>query len=214
MRAVTAIASPPLPRMASAASSQGPWLRPEIVTLAPASAKPSAIARPMPRDDPVTIATFPLRSKSWVGIRLHPLAYDRVAQGADAGDLDFADVAMLQVARPAVRPHPDDVARIQRQILRHPAEELGDAMDHVVGRETVGDLVIDPHDRLRRIEVEIGLDPRPHGLERVGVLGAPQGAVAPLPSALAHVVADGPAEHDRQRIALRQGLRLLADDSA
>src|SRR3954469_19409066 len=66
MRAVIAIASPPLARMPAATSSQGPWLRAEIATLAPASAKASAIARPMPRDDPVTIATLPVRSKSFI----------------------------------------------------------------------------------------------------------------------------------------------------
>src|ERR1700704_4432988 len=56
--------------MPSATSSHGPWLRPEIVTLAPASAKLSAIARPMPRDDPVTTATLPLRSNSFIGLSL------------------------------------------------------------------------------------------------------------------------------------------------
>src|SRR3954452_8896211 len=66
MRAVIAIASPPFSRIAAAASSHGSWLRDEITTLAPASAKASAIARPMPRDDPVTIATFPVRSKRFI----------------------------------------------------------------------------------------------------------------------------------------------------
>src|SRR5215469_5328813 len=64
MRAVTAIASPPAARIAPATSSQGARLRAEIVTLAPASARHSAIARPMPRLAPVTIATLPARSKS------------------------------------------------------------------------------------------------------------------------------------------------------
>src|SRR5215208_5351319 len=104
MRAVTAIASPPLARMPAATSSHGPWLRAEIATLAPASANASAIARPMPRDDPVTIATLPERSNRFMAVPrrlvkidprgrvepghgeicgLHPLAHERVAQGAD-----------------------------------------------------------------------------------------------------------------------------------
>src|SRR4051812_32691980 len=66
MRAVIAIASPPLARIAAATASHGSWLRDEITTLAPESAKASAIARPMPRDDPVTIATFPVRSNKFI----------------------------------------------------------------------------------------------------------------------------------------------------
>jgi len=66
MRAVTVIASPPLARIAKTTSSHGSWLRAEMTTLAPASANNSAIARPMPRDEPVTIATLPVRSKSFM----------------------------------------------------------------------------------------------------------------------------------------------------
>ncbi len=64
----------------------------------------------------------------------------------------------------------------------------------------------------QRIEVDVGVDPGAHGLEGVGVLGAPQRAVGLLPDALAHVVADGVAEHAGQRVGLAQVLRLLADD--
>src|ERR1700733_2570478 len=63
IRQVMAVASPPLALIAATTSSHGSRLRPEITTLAPASAKISAIARPMPRDEPVTTATFPDRSK-------------------------------------------------------------------------------------------------------------------------------------------------------
>src|SRR5437660_4412190 len=66
IRAVTAIASPPLARIAAATSSQGARLRAEITTRLPASARASAMARPMPRLDPVTIATFPDKSKSFM----------------------------------------------------------------------------------------------------------------------------------------------------
>src|ERR1700751_5465426 len=73
IRAVTAIASPPLARIAAAIYSQGPALRAEITTRPPASAKASAIARPMPRLEPVMMATLPDKSKSFMTL-LHPTA--------------------------------------------------------------------------------------------------------------------------------------------
>ena len=45
--------------IALATSSQASCLRDEITTLAPCSAMRSAMARPMPRDEPVMTATFP-----------------------------------------------------------------------------------------------------------------------------------------------------------
>src|SRR4051794_13216077 len=79
MRAVTAIASPPRAQIAAATSSHGSWLRDEITTLAPASAKASAIARPMPREDPVTIATLPVRSNRFImcGLLYEPRLAER-----------------------------------------------------------------------------------------------------------------------------------------
>src|SRR5687767_7387868 len=53
---------PCLAFIASTTCSHESRLRLDITTLAPASAYASAIARPIPRDDPVMIATFPLRS--------------------------------------------------------------------------------------------------------------------------------------------------------
>jgi hypothetical protein len=55
-------ASPPALRMPSATISQASALRLEITTLAPSRAKSSAEARPMPRLEPVTTATLPVRS--------------------------------------------------------------------------------------------------------------------------------------------------------
>jgi hypothetical protein len=52
---------PPFARIPSRTSSQGPIFRDEITTEAPSPAMLSAIARPIPRDDPVTIATLPSR---------------------------------------------------------------------------------------------------------------------------------------------------------
>src|SRR6266700_1524510 len=50
---------PALSLMAFATSSQVCFLREEITTFAPCSAIRSAMARPMPREEPVMTATFP-----------------------------------------------------------------------------------------------------------------------------------------------------------
>jgi len=50
---------PALSLMALATSSHTCCLRDEITTLAPCSAIRSAMARPMPREEPVMTATFP-----------------------------------------------------------------------------------------------------------------------------------------------------------
>src|SRR5665213_983270 len=66
MFAATASATclPALSLIAFATSSQTCCLREEITTLAPCSAIRSAMARPMPREDPVMTATFPDISNS------------------------------------------------------------------------------------------------------------------------------------------------------
>src|SRR4051812_14448683 len=59
MLAGIAIASPPAARMLCATCSQAGALRLEITTFAPALARCFAMERPMPRVEPVTIATLP-----------------------------------------------------------------------------------------------------------------------------------------------------------
>src|SRR3954447_19048031 len=59
MLAGIAIASPPAARMLCATCSHAGALRLEITTFAPALARCSAMERPMPRVEPVTIATLP-----------------------------------------------------------------------------------------------------------------------------------------------------------
>src|SRR5712671_5110715 len=54
-------ASPPCWRMSRATASQASALRLDITTLAPSRAIASALARPMPRLEPVTTATLPSR---------------------------------------------------------------------------------------------------------------------------------------------------------
>src|SRR6185503_5591123 len=63
-----AVPSPCFALMASATSWQASALRLEITTFAPWSAIASAIARPMPRDEPVITATFPLRSNRLIRV--------------------------------------------------------------------------------------------------------------------------------------------------
>ena len=62
-----AIATALLPvdsRISAAAASHASSLREAMTTSAPACASTPAIARPMPRDPPVTTATLPVRSWS------------------------------------------------------------------------------------------------------------------------------------------------------
>src|SRR6516162_2131211 len=89
IRAVTAIASPPLTRIAAATSSQGAELRAEMTTRPPASANASAIAWPIPRLDPVMIATFPDRSNNLITF----LPSTESLQLDHAGSLGFAEGA-------------------------------------------------------------------------------------------------------------------------
>src|SRR6185437_7098796 len=59
-----AAASPPAALIAAAVSSHAACLRLEITTCAPHWASAAAIARPMPRDEPVITAVLPERSKN------------------------------------------------------------------------------------------------------------------------------------------------------
>src|SRR5579863_4131565 len=65
---------PYLLTISATTSSQGPRLREETTTLAPCSARRVAMARPMPRDEPVTTATFPARSNRVIVPPFSPLA--------------------------------------------------------------------------------------------------------------------------------------------
>src|SRR6516162_11090862 len=139
-------------------------------------------------------AIFLCRQGNALSGPLPAFAHYRIAEGADAGDFDLDRVAMLEVLRGAFGPHPHHIAGLECQILRHPADEGGGSKKHVVGLEADLLCSVDADPGFGRIEIKIGLDPRAHWLEGVGVLGAPQGAVVGLPSAFAHVVTDRPSE--------------------
>src|SRR6516162_1198266 len=82
-------ASPPVLLMPSATSLHASALREEITTLAPSCASNSAEARPMPRLEPVTTATWPVRSKGVVVIGVSPNSacayWHTVMPGLDPG---------------------------------------------------------------------------------------------------------------------------------
>src|ERR1700733_2724407 len=139
------------------------------------------------------------------------LPYNRITQRADAADLDLADIAVLHVRGGAFRAHPQHVTGIQRQVSRHRHQKIDHAEHHVVGREGYHLLAIQPHLGDQIVQLEIGLDPRPHRFERIGVLRSPQRAVAFLPGSLADVVADRVAQHSGQRIVACQVLALAAE---
>src|ERR1051325_1359674 len=68
----TASHCPPAAEILAAVACKGSGERPHTITVAPRLARRSAIAAPMPRPPPVTIAIFPSKERSRTGI-LHPL---------------------------------------------------------------------------------------------------------------------------------------------
>src|SRR5215211_5208679 len=192
--------------------------RTEATRLATAALSGNVLRRPMVLSSPRNRkAKFPKpyspggASKKLALLR--PFLGDKaVAQSADTGDVDLDDVAGLQIGRAAVGAHPDHVARPQRKVFGQLDDEGHDAKNHVVGAEAAGLLAVDLDDGLHSVEVGVGLDPRPHRLEGVGIFRAPQPAIGFLPAALADVVADGVAEHTGHRIAPGELPCLLADD--
>jgi hypothetical protein len=63
-----AVSRPHARLIAAAVSAQASALRDEMTTVAPCSASRSAMARPMPREEPVTIAMRPVRSNRVVRV--------------------------------------------------------------------------------------------------------------------------------------------------
>ena len=75
-------ASPPLARIDAATASHASALRLDTTTLAPCSARRSAMARPMPLLEPVTMATLPVRSNSDIAWDAFPDGRRRLAGDA------------------------------------------------------------------------------------------------------------------------------------
>src|SRR5215472_136486 len=177
-------------------------------TCAPSSVGATSF-RPPPKS-PIAVRT-PETTTTSRCMSMSALPHDWVAQRADAADLDLADIAVLHVLGSALGAHPQHVAGIQRQIARHRYQEVDHAEHHVIGREHDQLLAVQPHLGDQIVQFHVGLDPRPHRLECVGVLRSPQRTVGLLPGALAHVIADRVAQHGGQRVIARQVLALASD---
>src|SRR5580704_8725708 len=85
--------------MAAAVSAQASALRDEMTTLAPCSASRSAMARPMPREEPVTIATRPVKSKRLVKVSSLE-AIGRLDDALFARRLRRVDSATMHIPQP------------------------------------------------------------------------------------------------------------------
>src|SRR5262245_57058590 len=144
----------------------------------------SSVAQSRP-DGIVTRAVLPLRPRSIAAGSA--LANDRVAQDTDLRHLHLDDVAVLHVLGGTVGAHPQDVPGVERQVLANPADELADAEDRILDGVREHLLAVEPDGHVQVVRVESGNDPRPHRLERVGILAAPEGPVVALPRALADI---------------------------
>src|SRR2546426_110595 len=122
-------------------------------------------------------------------------AHDGIAQDADARDLDFDHIPIFHVLRRPIGAHPQDVARVQRQVLTHAADKLAHAENRIFDGIAEHLLAVEPNRDLDVVGVESSDDPRAHGLEGVGVLAAPERPIAALPGALADVIPNRGAEH-------------------
>src|SRR5579862_4421872 len=94
-----------------------------MTTRAPWAASASAVARPMPRDPPVTIATFPLRSNTLPSSsapekRRHGVEPGRIGDAEDADALrDALDEAREHLPR-------TELERVRHALGRHALHRL------------------------------------------------------------------------------------------
>jgi hypothetical protein len=150
--------------------------------------------------------------------------HDRIAQHADAVDLDLHHIACLEIHR-RLAAHPDAFRRsgedhgagLEGRAAAEKFDQLGDREDHVAGIALLhGDAVDARSDgEIIRILDRGGCDQRrAHGTKRVeGLSPAPlRSAPLFLPIARAHVVGDGVAEHIIHRIGAGDILAFVADD--
>src|SRR3989344_8057109 len=108
-------ALPPASRMDAATASQGSALRLEMMTCAPCAASRRAMASPMPRLEPVTRATLPVRSNGFFRFSalLMVLKVERCTGRASQLRLgDDAQATLLQVAHERPEGGEGRVARV------------------------------------------------------------------------------------------------------
>src|ERR1043165_6426492 len=99
-----AMASPPAARISAATASPGAASRSLTTTLAPSLASFSAMARPMPRPEPVTSATFPFSLD---------ISFPLQRDNSFTGELDLAALVFRRQRQP-------------RPLLAIVLQELGD----------------------------------------------------------------------------------------
>src|SRR6266545_2628111 len=73
------------------------------------------------------------RLATWGSVLEGFLGDDAVADGADALDLAFDQVAWLDLAHTCRRPGRDNVARLEGHRRAQPGDLLGNAIDHIAG---------------------------------------------------------------------------------
>src|SRR5215813_6317216 len=145
--------------MPAATSLHASVFRLDTTTLAPCSARRSAIALPMPFVEPVTSATFPVRSNSVIAILYQrcPGRWGSAARRRVPGDLDQVAVGVAAVDR---RHRPERASALDRSGLEAYLAGL-EMRDHLLGR-VLGDeaQVIAARDRVSAGEPghRVGID--------------------------------------------------------
>src|SRR5271154_4895539 len=114
MLAATASATclPALALIALATSSQACCLREETTTFAPCSAICSAIARPMPREEPVMTATFPDISNKFMFFPPFSKRHSGTVGTTGPGISRFSDVQLHIVVRCCASPRNDGLSQL------------------------------------------------------------------------------------------------------
>lgn len=110
------------------------------------------------------------RSVQRVELNLTLLGDERVLELADADNFHLNNVPCLERRGIAVGAHPYDIAGIERQVAGHGANEGRDPEQHVVGSEVCRYFPVHSDRRFCSVEIKVGLDPRTHWFESVGVL--------------------------------------------
>src|SRR4051794_6755116 len=160
-------------------------------TLAPCSLSSSAVARPMPRAEPVTIATFPSRTPmviapdSWIGAPILYAAAPRVRSGGFEG---------LEQVEPELAAGGEGGDRVAQAADGHLADDRDGRRVQEVGDLGAGERGADDHPALP-------VDDQPRGAGRAaaveGASGVARGLdvddldVEPLPLGALARVADG-----------------------
>src|SRR5438094_7252224 len=128
-------ASPPALRMPLAAASQASALRLEITTLAPSFAKSSAEERPMPRLEPVMMATLPVRSNGVPFTTRAPFLFRFLFSSWPGSSRPSTSLLAAKTWMPGTKAGHDDycVDAVARLTRLDQSPRVGDAAQVIVG---------------------------------------------------------------------------------